>query len=279
MRLNDTYLRSIAYLGCARPGSETEIDSHGTAFLVEWQKHRYLVTAAHVAVDFQGGPVAVRLNRRDNGLGGIQHLDEANWFWHPDDRIDVAVMPFEAEPWARVRYFEGKHIAGDFKVGTKNFGTGDLAYVVGIFQKMRGKEKNVPVVHTATIGSMGAGEKLFADDWRAGGKKGDLLEVEGYLVQVPTLRESSGSPVFVRRTLELDGVHERDDKGMLHPVRAWTYGSVWLLGVWHGMWEEQEKGRTIGTGMGLCIPGQRLIETLDQPKLKAMRHSAAESCK
>jgi hypothetical protein len=273
MRLDDSYLRGIAYIGCARPGFENQIDAHGTGFLVVHDGQTYLVTAAHVAVDFQDGAMDVRLNRTDDGLGGIEHIDTAKWYWHPDNRIDLAVMPFVAPGWAGASYFPSKHIATAFKVGTKNFGAGDLCYVVGMFDRMKGKEKNIPVVHTGYIGSMGAGEKLIRDDWREGAKSDNELEVEGYLIQVPTLEGSSGSPVYVRRTLNNPIMQEVGTKKLHYPLRAWTYGSVWLLGVWVANWEVTERGRTIGVGMGLCVPGDRIMETLDQPELVAMREA------
>ena len=271
VRLNDSYLRSIAYIGCAHPGSDSSIDSHGTAFLVVHEQHTYLVTAAHVAVDFQDAPVDVRLNRNDNGLGRIEHIDEPKWYFHPDDTVDVAVMPFVAPAWARVEYLKSKYFATDFKVGTKNFGAGDLAYVVGIFNKMRGRNKNVPFVHTGNIASMGGGETVLVRDWRLGAAGDATLETYGYLIQVTTLPESSGSPVFVRRSLQLAGVRHEDASGQLHSARTWGYGSVWLLGLWHGSWETEERGITVGADTGLCVPVPKILEALNRQDLVEMR--------
>ena len=273
VRLNDSYLRSIAYIGVARPGSDTQIDATGTGFLVVHDGATYLVTAAHVAVAYQDAAMDVRLNRDDN-TGGIQPIDTAKWYWHPDSKVDIAVMPFRVEPWARVIYFNTKHLAGDFKVQTKDLGTGDIAYVVGMFQELHGEERNVPVVHTGHIGSMGL-EVVQVGDWRDGAKKGNKIGIQGFLISAPTLPGSSGSPVFVRRTLEVEGVEEVDAKtGKRVPIRAWTHGSVWLLGVWSAAWNEKQLGKTFVLGMGVCIPGERLFETLNQPELKELRDKA-----
>ncbi|MBI2753008.1 MAG: trypsin-like peptidase domain-containing protein [Betaproteobacteria bacterium] len=278
MRLSDSYLCQIVYLGFPRPDNDHELDVHGTGFLLAHEGDTYLVTAAHVAVDLDES-FAVRLNREDSGLGDLKRIDHATWYYHPDDTVDVAVMPFTPPKWAKVNYAKSKWIATEFKVQSKDIGPGDLAYVVGIFQKMRGKEKNLPVVHTGHIGSMAHGEKLITDDWRPGAKNDAKIEIEGYLVQVPTLPESSGSPVYVRRSLAqktladiASGYRDRASDRL----RAWMHGSVWLLGLWHGTWNTEEKGVVVATNMGACIPAPRILETLDRKELKAMRKAAKE---
>ena len=286
MRLDDSYLRSVVYIGCKRPDSETEIDTHGTGFLVHHEGHGYLVTAAHVAVDFNDGPVDIRLNRDDNGQGGIVTVDTANWHYHPTDRsVDVAAMPFQAPPWARVIHHPTKSFATEFKIGTKNFGAGDLAYVVGIFNKLRGINKNVPFVHTGHIASMGHDEIMLTGNWWPF-LQAEYLEIHGYLVQVTTLPESSGSPVFVRRSLkglapEPDFVPpagaKKGDKVKVPMVRAWQYGSVWLLGLWHGNWTTKEKNVIVGDDMGLCVPVPRILEVLNCNGLKQLRVMAEDS--
>lgn len=278
VRLSDSYLRSIAYIGCARPGEDGQIDTHGTGFLLAHDGHVYLVTAAHVAVDFLDGPMAVRLNKSKDGLGDIEHFDSTNWFFHPDRTVDVAVMPISVPLWARADPLKSKTIATEFKVGTKDFGAGDLAYVVGIFNKMRGENKNEPFVHTGHIASMGYGETAVMEDWRPGAKAGSMVSVKGYFVQATTLPESSGSPVFVRRSIETK-VHqgvEKDGKTYLYPLRSWIHGSVWLLGLWSGNWESKDhaRGIIVGDDMGLCIPASRILEVVDCAELKAMRETA-----
>jgi hypothetical protein len=264
VRLNDSYLRSIAYIGVARPGTDRGIDTHGTGFLLAHEETVYLVTAAHVAVDFVDGPMDIRLNKQEGGLGGIEHFDETNWYFHPNTKVDVAVMPIEVPRWARAESLKSKWIASEFKVTTKDFGSGDLAYIVGIFNKMRGKEKNEPFVHTGHIASMGYGETALIRDWSIGAKKSAYVEVNGYFVQATTLPESSGSPVFVRRSIETT----------VGTPRTWAYGSVWFLGLWSGSWETTEKNVIVGDDMGMCVPAPRILEVLELPELKNTRIAA-----
>lgn len=288
VRLDDSYLRAIVYIGVKRPGDATEIDTHGTGFLVSHEGHSYIVTAAHVAVDFDDGPMDVRLNREDNGLGGIVSIDTAKWHYHPTDKtVDVAVMPFETPTWARVVHHPSKSFATEFKIGTKDFGAGDLAYVVGIFNKLRGTGKNVPFVHTGHIASMGQGESVTTEYWWLDGKE-KSIEINGYLVQVTTLPESSGSPVFVRRSLKglapepgfkpPEGA-KPGDKINVPMVRAWRYGSVWLLGLWHGHWTTEERNVIVGDDMGICVPVPRILEVLNSEELKRMRQESDQLAK
>ena len=222
----------------------------------------------------------VRLNKYDSGLGGIEHFDETKWFFHDNDTVDVAVMPFSVPTWARAEPLKSKWIATEFKVTTKDFGAGDLAYVVGIFNKMRGEEKNEPFVHTGHIASMGYGESATMSDWRPGAKTGANVDVRGYFVQATTLPESSGSPVFVRRSLEnpLNLTAQLGKGGTItsiSPLRNWSYGSLWLLGLWSGNWESKHTSAiTVADDMGLCIPAPRILEVLERKELKAMRQAA-----
>lgn len=288
MRLDDSYLRSIVYIGIKRVDSDTEIVTHGTGFLVSHEGHSYIVTAAHVAVDFDDGPVDIRLNRNDNGLGGIVAVDTARWHYHPSDNtVDVAVMPFDVPTWARITHHPSKTFATDFKVESKNFGPGDLAYVVGIFNKLRGTGKNIPFVHTGHIASMGYGESVATKYWWLDQRQ-RFLEISGYLVQVTTLPESSGSPVFVRRSLKgfaaepafkLPDGTKPGDKVEVPLVRAWQYGSVWLLGLWHGRWTSNESNVIVGDDMGLCVPVPRILEVLNSEELRRMRQELNQSKK
>jgi hypothetical protein len=182
-------------------------------------------------------------------------------------------MPFSIPAWAKAKPLKSKTIATEFKVGNKNFGAGDLAYVVGIVNKMRGEKKNEPFVHTGNVASKGYGEVATMKDWRpwATARKRSpadelTVEVKGYFVQATTLPESSGSPVFIRRSIE---------KEPTGGVRTWVYGSVWLLGLWSGNWETRHEGNVIvGDDMGLCIPAPRILEVLEREGLKEMRRAS-----
>lgn len=284
VRLNDSYLRSIAYIGRERSDGGEGIEYEGTAFLLSHDGFTYLVTAAHVATNFRHGNMDVRLNRVDDGLEGIEHFEDTNWVFHEDSTVDVAVMPFSIPTWAKAGALDSGTIATDFKVGTKDFGPGDLAYVVGIFKKLRGKKKNEPFVHTGHVASMGREEEVDVDDWRpeaqakmkANPQLDLTLKIRGYFIQATTLPESSGSPVFIRRSLEIAHVKmkENDDPA----AREWVYGSIWLLGLWSAAWRTHDEAADVilGDDMGLCTPAPRILEVLNCDKLKTMRKEAKD---
>ncbi len=291
VRLNDSFLRCVVYLGWPIAGSDDQLDPVGTGFIVAHDLATYIVTAAHVALEFSrdGVPFGIRMNKSADGSGKVIHIDSAKWYFHPDDKIDVAVLPFMPPSWAKANAFPTTNVISDYKAQTKDIGPGDLAYVVGIFKLLPGLKKNNPVVHVGHVASMAHGEDIETQDWRSTAKNPPPLNINGYIIQVHTMPQSSGSPVFVRRSLL--GHSSMSEKG--HPAEpvermpqlvTAMYGSVWLLGLWHGAWTDDiakylsiaKDTVTLGMGMGITIPAPRIIETLNQPELKAMRKAAVE---
>lgn len=163
MRLPDQYLSCVAYLGWPAPDRSGQFRSHGTGFFVEHEGAHYLVTAAHVAVDLAGRPFAIRLNKAADGLGDVQLVDTAVWQFHPDDTIDVAVLPFDPPAWAQTHAFPTKFAVTEFKRQSKDIGPGDLAYIVGMFSPLQGRDKNTPAVHMGHVASV-PGERVGAED-------------------------------------------------------------------------------------------------------------------
>jgi hypothetical protein len=270
VRLSDSYLDSVVYVGFGDPAIPGKIDIQGTAFFVAHDEALYLVTAAHVAKCFKDVPFSIRLND-ERRKAYVDQVESATWVNHPNDDVDVAVMRYDPPAKMRVTAIRTKEMLIEFKRWSKNIGVGDLAYVVGVYKYMSGKERNIPVVHTGHIASMADGEPLPTKDWTWDGDPDDAptIRIKGYLVQVPTLEQSSGSPVFVRRSLETLAI----PKDETTPVRSWQYGSVWFLGLWHGAWTSRtcEELGVPGVGVGITVPATFILEALDQPKVKAMR--------
>jgi len=281
VRLTDTYLKSVVYLENPIAGAEGEIDPLGTGFLIRHDDIIHIVTAAHVAVELENlSPFGIRLNRKTDGLGKIDYIESGKWFHHPDATVDFAVRPYAIPGWADVSAAVTKHIITQFKRESKDVGVGDLAYIVGIFRPLHGKKRNVPVVHTGHIATMADNEKITTFDWRSRSIRPPLIEIEGHLVEAHTFPASSGSPVFVRRSLKHD--HVAQDGSVLW---AWKYGSVWLLGLWHGAWITDvstqlglaKNSVTLGVGMGITVPAPKIIEALDQAGLLILRKEIKEA--
>ena len=100
MRLADDARKCVAYLGYRASDNDFEIEPIGTGFVISADRRNFLVTARHVAEDFKSDPFVVRLNDK-NGVGKNDHVDMAEWFFHPNDNnIDVAILEYTLPDWA-----------------------------------------------------------------------------------------------------------------------------------------------------------------------------------
>jgi len=286
VRLSDDVKKCVVYLGTpdVRKGDARDMKPRGTGFLVRHGEPpaTYIVTATHVAKHLKDRTFGVRMNRVDDGQADIDRLDYGEWFDHPDSLVDVSVMPYEIPEWADAAPFQ-KWFATEFKKKTKDFGSGDMAYIVGVYKFLYGKKRNMPAVHVGHIASMADGEEIMTRDWRVSKPEdADPVPIYGHLVQAPTMPGASGSPVFVRRSLYAPML-EFDQAGIKQTLNAWKYGSVWLLGLWHGVWGDASKlvmtpsGEVdVGMNMGIVIPADKILETLNRTELVEMRAAAAK---
>ena len=209
----------------------------------------------------------VRLNDCDRNGGNVP-IDEPEWTFHEDKSVDLAVMPFDIPDWAEcVPVLRNRFITQQY-MEAKDIGAGDLVHIVGCFQLLEGMHRNLPLVHTGHVALLPEDEPIPVED---------LGEVRGYLVQVPTLKGSSGSPVFVRR--HVPGIANTGSPG----VNGWMYGDSWLFGVNLGAWYKKpgdvinlpRAGVTVPVSMAIVIPSERLMELLESPKLKKGREERA----
>jgi hypothetical protein len=60
---------------------------------------------------------------------------------------------------------------------------------------------------------------------------GPPKHIEGYLVELQNLKGLSGSPVFVRPTVDMEGLQDETGAGVIGLV---TTAQVLLLGIWQG---------------------------------------------
>jgi len=285
----------VVYLGI--PG-DTPQDFHieGTGFFISYgtPSERYLVTAAHVAEIFGGGTWGIRYNTVDGQADvlPIDPLEVGEWRLHPDyPRIDVAVLRLSPSDDSDIEPFPSHALATDLKIAEKDLGPGDLAYVVGLFHLLHGRMKNRPFVHTGNIAMHPEGELIPTEEWRKEilDKLSDkdripTIDIEGHLLEVHTLPGSSGSPVFARRTIF--GMRDDPSSPDSPQVKTWRYGTVWLLGVWHGAWKGRPDdvynlppGTIVPIGVGIVSPAERLLEILEGPELTRQRKEKEQTMK
>jgi hypothetical protein len=124
-------------------------------------------------------------------------------------------------------------------------------------------------VHTGHIALIPGDEKIPIRDPNTGA----IFESDGYLIEAQTLRGLSGSPVFARRSIRaapLDAKRARSGDDLPS-----GYGPLFLLGVYSGAWDAApgsilaadrnlSGGVRVPVGMGVVVPGQRIIEIITQ---------------
>ena len=239
----------------------------GTGFLVEHEDFVYLVSAKHVA-DKLFPDMLIGMNDRNGGFSPIK-IDDVRWVSHPDSKVDAAAIRFEIKSEMGCAEFPSYYLATAETLEDKNIGPGDLAYVVGLFHIVTGKERISPIVHTSHVAMLPA-EQVPVKDFG---------NVEAYLVEAKSpLGGLSGSPVFVRKTVPVQMTPEA-----VSGIDPKAYGAIWLLGMWQADWTAIAE-EIIGAnpwpgkvdfpfGMGVIVPAERIIELLNHQDFTKERES------
>jgi hypothetical protein len=277
VRLADDLRKCVLFIGHLS-GDKTDFQSFGSAFLLEYEGHGYLVTAGHIAKDLGDMPVQIRANLTD-GSAVIMVCDpemdptSPRWFASDDPAVDLAVMPFHADIsrfGLDIIYLNAESWA--FKEDDRQgIGCGDFCYAVGLFRLMQGNRRNLPIVHTGHIAMMPSkADPIPVTDRRTG----IVTYVEGYLAQMTNLDGLSGSPVFVRSEATYDSSPFPGGP----PDAALPRALVSLLGIWQASWEgeplphlQKRLYERVPVGMGVVVPAERLRDLLDRSDLKAQR--------
>jgi hypothetical protein len=251
----------------------------GTAFFFNGGRHlgggTYLVTAGHVARKLINGPWVLRMNKQGGGAGLIEinRADDVIWRYHNDETVDLAVTQLAVPEWADVIPFSADNSLHPFKMKSKKIDAGDLAFVVGLFHLLHGKEENRPIVHSGHIAMLPGEERIPVTD-----QDGNTIEVEGYLVETNAISGCSGSPVFAVRGLDVrvpPSMFKDPETLGDKPLNGEIPGSLWLLGVWQSSWKvkgtrivaartdgEDPAGGMAPLGMGVVVPISKLFEIL-----------------
>jgi hypothetical protein len=261
-----------------------------TGFFVDWIEDEisltHLVTAEHVIAGLvrTKNDIFVRVNLVDDGVAEFR-IDATEFRFHPDnaqEAADVAVMPFRANS---LRYDNGNVVEidpvsialnrkeggllpqEDFK--KRHMGRGGQVSIIGLFRSHFGQNRNVPIVRVGSI-SMLPDEPVFT---RAGFLK-------AYLVEAHSIGGLSGSPVLAHadQGFELANALSK---------RAVSLQTTALLGMVHGHFDVQNLNEDvvsdddrlrdgIHTGVGIVIPVERIVETINHPDLVALRKKAVQ---
>ena len=219
----------------------------------------------------RGDPFAIRLNE-SGGQGRLDHVDNLKWHFHSSNSIDVAIAQYSPPDWADCAALPASEFMNDERAKHYDIGPGDAVYIVGLFHLHAGKSRNLVIVHAGNIALMPTDEKIPTDD-------GD--EVEGYIVESQALPGASGSPVYVRWTVEFRAnQHRWEDEAI-----AFAEGRDYLLGVWIAAWpgkvdETTAKARGlpdetwVPVGMGIVVPAKNVWELIMHPDRMAERRES-----
>jgi hypothetical protein len=96
--------------------------------------------------------------------------------------------------------------------------------------------------------------------------------MEAYLAEGRSIGGLSGSPVFVRNTLNMES---RTTKGTVAHLSG--LGAFHLIGLMHGHWDvpssfsPDERAEAVNMGVSIVVPAKKIQEVLYQPELVAMR--------
>jgi hypothetical protein len=288
MRVSDPHLNNVVFLGWLEPDQSGGVERPhwvGTACLVSvpcagigfWP---YVVTVKHVADQLGGKKWCIRTNTMDGKSKIAQGGVSARWWKHPteEDAVDVAVMPWSPPEGAVFAHISVEMFATDQVIRDKNIGVGDEVFCIGLFTLHTGEERNLPIVRTGNVAMM-PGEKLP----RA--KIGNYLgPIDAYLIEVRSMGGLSGSPVYVRETLQIDYPSVDKTTGESKTLKIAAPGRYYLLGLMHGHWNihPSEHNRydfetttrvseSIALGVSVVVPATKILEVLNQPGLVAHR--------
>ncbi|MBI3913968.1 MAG: hypothetical protein HY327_07260 [Chloroflexi bacterium] len=162
-------------------------------------------------------------------------------------------------------------------MGEDGIGIGDEVFIVGLFAKMEGNTKMLPIVRTGTIAMIPPPNERISVTWIPKNSIGTPAEMEGYLIEARSISGISGAPVFsVRMMLQNSS----------SPPKL-IYVSH-LLGLVTGHWDlppdtakpsanepdvdgSDESNKPINMGIAIVTPAKKILETLNHPELVQRR--------
>ncbi|HEV2990893.1 MAG TPA: hypothetical protein VG759_20815 [Candidatus Angelobacter sp.] len=272
VRIPSVVLKSVGFIG-----EFTDEDSAGlggdlcaTGFFVSipfkspelWSNRIcYFVTASHVAKELSDKLIYFLVNKRGGGVIGLEPVGDT-WGVHPTDRTtDVAIIHVENQANSDITTINVNDLITTEHLQKEVVGVGDEVFVTGLFTEAPGTSRNMPIVRHGNIAMIPDGQIQT-----------DLGYADVYLVEARSIGGLSGSPVFVRPSIEVNV-----DEGRLH-----ASGPIKLLGLMQGHWDIKEsemnepsivhnRKRGVNLGIGVVVPAIKIIETINGPRMVEMR--------
>jgi hypothetical protein len=271
MRVSDRLLSCVGFVSRYEPDDEggSRLEFGGTAFIVGVTMEgnmglAHLVTAKHVVEQILPCETVIAMNAKDGETLSLRTGDQ-KWFYHPTekDAVDVAVMPFGSARFDDydLVWLPEEMFATEQRIEQYQIGLGDEIFTIGLFTRFFGRTKLTPIVRTGNIAMMPQ-DRVKVDGFEP---------MEAYLAEGRSIGGLSGSPAFVRNTVKYP---MKTAEGKITAMAG--LGDVHLLGLVHGHWRVQPSGTTtqaemVNMGVSIIVPAKKILETLYQPDLVALR--------
>lgn len=282
LNISDQTLKTVAFVGIKKNGT---FQPRATAFFVSYTEDQFvfehLVTAEHVISGLitAGHEIWLRVNVVGRKAAEFK-LRTEEFRFHPrneEDPTDVAVMPIVTRGHDDVTNLDLAMDVRSFALDGRNswypteefpsqyMGRGADIMILGLFRSHSGKHVNVPVVRRGSI-AMLPGEPIWTK------YKGFL---QGYLVEAHSISGLSGSPVCA----QVDPVMELSKALVKQPRTKQPFA---LVGLMHGHFDvpnlneevvvdDQRPAHSVNSGIGVVIPVQKILETVEHPEIVEMR--------
>jgi hypothetical protein len=279
MRIPDYLLNCVAFFGrqVQRKNGSSKIELGGTGFVLQFpipdmdMAWGYLVTARHNILDLGDEKYDIRINRKD-GMKQDYLIDpkQHRWYFHPteEDKVDVAICEWEIEGYAATRSVLQKQLLTDEQIKDFYIGPGDEIFLIGLFHPTNNPMKNTPVVR---VGNVATVDPEIIATAKIGDYEGPI---EAYLIDTRTIHGFSGSPVFVRETIEHANMSVRGAAGGTRRTSLFSQGDYHLLGLVHGhivVSDEDDEEKEEHAGISTVVPARKILEVLNHPKLVERR--------
>lgn len=265
MRIPDRILNCVGFIA----HDHADVEFLGTCFIVGMKgaanNHTYhIVTAKHIADVIDPGSFVLGMNSKRGERLLLKSGDEARWVYHPTepDSVDVAVLLVSHDLNSLdIEWIPEETFATPERIAHFGIGIGDEINIIGLFTEFSGTTKHLPIVRSGTVSMMPA-DKIPTRNY------GDI---EAYLVEGRSIGGLSGSPVFVRNTIEIQNT-------------CAAVGQFHFFGLMRGHWDipvnlTRAQAEAVNMGISIVIPAQKILETLNHPRLVHMRKQVDEGLK
>jgi hypothetical protein len=278
MRIPDELIKSVGFVSRYNPDANggVSLQFGGTAFIVGVRIDdtfglAHLVTAKHVADAIKPAEAVIAMNGKD-GRPLFLRTGDTKWFYHPTEEasVDVAVLPFGSVRFDQydIAWIPESIFATDERIAEFDIGLGDETLVIGLFSRFFGSTHLIPLLRTGNIAMMPK-DKLPTKGF------GDM---DAYLAEGRSIGGLSGSPVFVRNTVNTPMQTASGSPGTMSGL-----GKLHLLGLMHGHWDlpvsfsASEQAEAVNMGVSIVVPARKILEVLYHPEPVALRKQHCET--